>query len=178
MAAMDTPSPLIDISSLPDVSRAEIDFLDTSFFNSGQLPIPQLPTPAWVRQQGSRRGARVVKFEHLNLAVKLGPSSYLRVEEAQTMRAIWQLFRHDEVPVPEVFGWRKYENWTFIYMSLVRGPTLREAWPSLTEGDKELISGELSRIVAALRRINQGSPSRFIGTFLIPCLRLLFVSKL
>jgi hypothetical protein len=169
MAAKGTRRPLIHIPSLPDISRAEIDFHDTSFFSSSQLPFPQLPTPASILAQCPDHGANVIKFEHLNLAVKVGDSSYLRLEEAQTMRAIRQAFPHNDVPVPEVFGWRKYEDQTFIYMSLIRGQTLREAWSYLTEEDKESICGELSCVVAALRRITQGSSGLFIGTFLNSC---------
>ncbi|POR35336.1 Phosphotransferase enzyme family protein [Tolypocladium paradoxum] len=162
MAAQDTHRPLIDISSLPDISKAEMDFHDSSFFRCNARP--QLPTPTAILQQFPDRGATVVKFEHLNLAVKYGHSSYPRLEEAQTMRAIRQAFPHDDIPVPEVFGWRKHGDLNFIYMSLIRGKTLREAWPSLTEGDKMSISSELRRIVAALRRATQGSSERFIGS--------------
>lgn len=169
MAAPGTRYPLIYIFSLPDNSKAETDFHDTSFFNSGQLPVPQLPTPAEIRQQYLDRGARVIKFEHLNLIVKIGHPSQVRLEEAQTMRAIRQAFPHHDVPVPEVFGWRTYQDQHFIYMSLLRGPTLRDEWPSLTETDKLSICGELSCIVEALRRITQASPDRFIGTSPSPC---------
>lgn len=164
MAPKGSQRPRIDISSLPDSSEVEIDFHDTSFFQLSPDPFPQLPTPASILEQWPDHGGGVIKFEHLNLAVKLGDSSYLRLEEAQTMRAIRQAFPHHDVPVPEVFGWRKYGDQNFIYMSLVRGQTLREAWQSLTEADKESICGELSRIVAALRQITQDSPNRFIGT--------------
>jgi hypothetical protein len=170
MAAKGTHLPLIHVSSLPDISKAEIDFHDTAFFRSSLRPFPQLPTPASILQQCPDHGASVVKFEHLDLAVKVGDSSYLRLEEAQTMRAIRHAFPNNDVPVPEVFGWRKYEDQTFIYMSLVRGQTLREAWPCLTGADKKSICGELNHVVAALRQITQGSSSRFIGTFLNSCL--------
>ncbi|POR30952.1 Phosphotransferase enzyme family protein [Tolypocladium paradoxum] len=166
MAANGTHQPRIDISCLPDVSEPEMDFHDTSFFRSNlhNCPVPQLPTPASILEQYPNGGAYVAKFEHLNLAVKFGQSSYLRLEEAQAMRAMRQIFPNNEVPVPEVFGWRKHGDQTFIYMSLIRGPTLREAWPSLTEADKKAICGELRCIVAALRQITQGSSNRFIGS--------------
>lgn len=102
-----------------------------------------------------------MKFEHLSLAVKFGDSSYLRLEEAQTMRAIRQVFVNSEVPVPEVFGWRKHGDQNFIYMSLIPGQTLREAWPTLTKKDKTLIRGDLSRIVRELRQVGQGSSGCF-----------------
>ena len=164
MAARGTHRPVIHISSLPNLSRAEIELHETSFFSSSQLPFPQLPTPASVLEQCPDQGACVVKFEHLNLAVKIGDPSYLRLEEAQTMRAIRQAFPDNDVSVPGGFGWKKYEGQTFIYMSLIRGQTLREAWSSLTGADKKSICDELSGIVAALREITQGSCGRFIGT--------------
>lgn len=178
MTGKGTCCPLIDISSLPDISRTEVDFHETSFFNSSQRPFPQLPTPASILQQYPNHGAGVIKYEHLNLAVKIGDSSYLRLEEAQTMRAIRDAFPHDVLPVPEVFGWRKYEDQTFIHMSLIYGPTLREVWPTLTEADKESICGELSGVIAALRRITQGSSSPFIGTAISPCSAVLPIESL
>lgn len=141
-----------------------MDFRDTSFFRSGD-PSLQLPSPAAIFQQFPDKGACVVKFEHLNLAVKIGHCSYMRLEEAQTMRAVRQVFANNEVPVPEVFGWRKYGDLNFIYMSLIPGQTLREAWPTLFEADKTLICSDLSRIVRELRRVSQGtSGKRFIGS--------------
>lgn len=113
----------IDIASLPDISEAEMDFRDTSFFRSGD-PSLQLPSPAAILQQFPDKGACVVKFEHLNHAVKIGHFSYLRLEEAQTMRALRQIFANNEVPVPEVFGWRKHGDLNFIYMSLIPGTNI------------------------------------------------------
>ncbi|RSL82348.1 hypothetical protein CDV31_016943 [Fusarium ambrosium] len=156
--------PYIDISSLPDVSKPEVDFHDTSFFQSESDTCPQLPTPAWILKQWQNQGSGVITIDHLNLAIKFGDSSYLRLEEAQTMRAIRQAFPQSDLPVPEVFGWRKYGDQHFIYMSLIRGKTLREAWKSLTRADKESICDELSRIVIALRQITHTSPQRFIGS--------------
>ncbi len=83
--------------------------------------------------------------------------------EAKTLRAIKQAFPANEVPVPELFGWRSVGNKNFIYMSLVPGKTLQEIWASLTTADKASIRDQLGRIVAALQRATQGSPDRFIG---------------
>jgi hypothetical protein len=164
MAAKGDDQPLIDISSLPDISKAEADFHDTSFFQCDpSLPLPQLPTPASLFQESPDRGYGVIRNERLKLAVKYGSPDDVRLEEAQSMRAIRQAFPHNDVPVPEVFGWRKQERRTFIYMSLIGGPTLRQVWSSLTDADKESICCELSRIVTALRRVSQGSSDRFIG---------------
>ncbi|KAI1312840.1 kinase-like domain-containing protein [Xylaria venustula] len=156
--------PVIDISSLPDISRDEYDFHDTSFFQSQAGRTVQLPSPTEVlqRHSGLRRG--VVTYEDLNLVVKFNSSHFLRREEAQTLRAIKQAFPEGEVPVPEVFGWRVYDGCTFLYMSIVVGKTLREAWPLLTKDDKSAIATELGHIVKALRRVSPDPSGPFIGS--------------
>jgi hypothetical protein len=63
------------------------------------------------------------------------------------MRAFRQVFANTGVPVPEVFGSIKYGDLNFIYMSLILGQTLRQAWPALTEEDKTMIRDDLSRVV-------------------------------
>lgn len=121
----------IHLSSLPDISNPEMDFYETSFFRpasstSPSGPSPQLPPPSLVLETGKGRGSRVVKFEHLNFVVKFGPPSKVKLEEAQAMWAIGHLFPAKEVPVPELFGWRVDQGQNFIYMSLIKGPTLGE----------------------------------------------------
>lgn len=160
-----TDASAIDISLLPDISRPEMTFYETAFFRSAAStsPVRQLPTPAAGRREAHIRGLRTVKFEELNLVVKFGDSSRVRLEEAQAMRAISQPFPDNEVPVPELSGWRVDDGQNFIYMSLIRGPTLRESWPLLARVEKESIYDQLSGMVAALRRIQQHSPDPFIG---------------
>lgn len=97
-----------------------MDFHDTSFFESNGPSLPQLPTPE-ILQQHPDLSDGVVKFEHLNLVVKAGYADYLRLEEAQTMQALRQAFPDNEVPVPEVFGWKTSGEQVFIYMSLIYG---------------------------------------------------------
>jgi hypothetical protein len=153
---------VVEISSLPDISQAEMDFLDASFFKpDGASPLPRLPTPAEMLQQypNNLEGA-VLKYESLNLAVKVGQVSCVKLEEAQAMIAIRQLFPSGEVPVPEVFGWRWQDDTNHIYMSLVPGEMLGRAWPSLTEAEKVSIYGELSQIVTALRHVKQSMSLR------------------
>ena len=106
MAAVNSRAPYIDISSLPDISQPEYDFLDSSFFQDDATR--QLPTPAFIFDHRPYGGRGVEKFEELGLAVKYGPSDYLRLEEAQTLYAIRKAFPNAEIPVPEVFGWRTH----------------------------------------------------------------------
>ena len=112
----------------------------------------------------------VVRFEDMNLVVKLGDPSRVRLEEALALKAVKQAFPGNEVPVPELFGWRVADNVNFIYMSYVPGLTLRDSWPSLTFAEKESICSQLSGIVDNLRRVKQSTPTPFIGmtSFLKP----------
>lgn len=161
MVVISSRHPHIDMICLPDISQSEMDFHDSSFFR--QNPSRHLPTPAFILERQSKLGSGIVKFEDMDMVVKYGPSSYLRLEEAQTMHALMRAFPEAEVPVPEVFGWRTYRDYNFIYMSLIKGPTLRQAWPSLTKPDKEAISAEVSCIIAALQRMTGNSPKALIG---------------
>ncbi len=155
--------PVIDISSLPDISRDEYEFHDTSFFQSQAGRTVHLPSPTEVLRDHPNLSDGVAIYENLNLVVKFNDSRFLRREEAQALRAIRQAFPEGEVPVPEVFGWRVCRHRTFLYMSLIVGKTLREAWPLLTQDDKSAISTELSHIVTALRWVSPTPSGPFIG---------------
>lgn len=81
--------PVIDIPSLPDISKAEVVFPETSFFKSDDSSeTTRLPTPAEIHRQYPKLDFGVAKFESLNLAVKVAHKSRLRLEEAQAMVAI------------------------------------------------------------------------------------------
>lgn len=164
MAAVTSEQPCISQSMLADISQNEMTFYDTSFFNHDPESSRQLPTPASVLERSRNGGRSVVKYDDLQLVVKFGPFDYSPLEEAQTMRAIRQAFPHGEVPVPEVFGWRKHEGLNFIYMSLVEGRTMRQAWPSLNEAEKETLCADLGRIVACLQRLTHDLRGIMIGT--------------
>ncbi|WPH01061.1 Hypothetical protein R9X50_00389600 [Acrodontium crateriforme] len=129
MAESCAKHPRIDISRLPDISQAEMDFLDTSFFQHDFSR--QLPSPESILHQFPK----------------------LRAGKKQPMRAIKDAFPQNKVPVPELFGWRRYRDRNFIYMSLIEGKTLHVAWPILTETEKRSISARLSRIIVDLHQI-------------------------
>ncbi|EKJ69158.1 hypothetical protein NXS19_006686 [Fusarium pseudograminearum] len=147
----------IDVSALPDITQPEMDFLDSSFFQTrdSTQARPQLPTPASLFEEYGNRGADVITIEELNLAIKTNLQAYLNLEEAQTLWAIRKVFPNGEVPVPELFGWRKHGDRVFIYMSLVPGETLRQAWQSLTEHDKASLQNQLKDIIGTLRTLKQ-----------------------
>ena len=157
---------VMDRSSLPDISLNELDFHDTTFFRTpvGAVAAPaKLPTPAAVRDEWQRQDRPyVVKVMHMNLVVKFGAPHNVRLEEAQTMRAIRQLFPENEVPVPELFGWRVDQGQNFLYMSLVQGSVLFDTWVSLIQAEKLSIRDHLGGIVAALRRIQQDPSDLFV----------------
>jgi hypothetical protein len=96
-------NPSISRNGLPDISKAERDFVESSFFKP---PDRTLPTPAHVKSLDTTKQG-IVMFPGMQLVVKFGPR--VTVEEAVTMWAITKLFDH-QIPVPELFGWRSFQN--------------------------------------------------------------------
>ncbi|PPJ51969.1 hypothetical protein CBER1_10085 [Cercospora berteroae] len=168
MTRRDSQPPRIRKIDLPDASQHNVTFYESSFFKqhdgfSSQQA--ELPTPQEVLARSRDGIGGVVKFEFLGLAVKSGPSDVLNFEEAQAMMAIRRAYSHGEVPVPEVFGWKTHETRRFIYMSLIEGKTLREAWDDLSTADKKEICAQLSKVVSLLRSIEQDPAERqYIGS--------------
>jgi hypothetical protein len=149
---------LICPSWLPDTSKSEMDFLESSFFKSSHH---KLPSPAEVRALGSAgRGRTIVRFEEMNLLVKYGEK--INVDEAVCMWAIKKVLGN-EVPVPEVYGWRVVEGHVFIYMELIQGETMKERWDSLSNSDRVAVCGHLHQIFASLRQVQQKPDDTFIG---------------
>jgi hypothetical protein len=102
-----------------------------------------------------------VTFEDLGLFVKCGTN--VRISEAQCLYALSHLLK-DHVPVPEVYGWRKYGDQIFIYMGNIQGQTLEKAWNKLEVDDRVSISRELKTIFNNLRRLEQDPADPFVGT--------------
>lgn len=154
---------LIDPSWLPVMTQPEVDFLDSSFFKihgSDQ----RLPAPADVRilSGDSTEHPRPlpVTFENLGLIVKFG--RHVTVYEAQCLLVIRRLFG-DDVPVPEVYGWRIDDDMVFIYMQLVQGQALIDPWDSLGTLDKTVVCDQLREIVTSLRSVGQDPDDTFVG---------------
>lgn len=63
----------LHISALPDISKAKMDFPNTSFFQGTGPSLPELPCPSTILALDPRNQIGVVKMEELNLAVKVGP---------------------------------------------------------------------------------------------------------
>ena len=105
-------APSVCPSWLPDTSKVEMDFLESSFFKSGDK---KLPSPSEVRARcRDERSRTITKFEEMNLLVKYGPRMNIK-------KALG-----NEVPVPEAYGWRVAEGHVFVYMELIQGEIMKE----------------------------------------------------
>ena len=147
---------VVDENILPSVANET--FEQTSFFRwyHGKA----LPTPQEVRNRAATCGHNLskirrpdpVRFPELKLLVKWG--SDVTVAEGQ---CIWFLRERcgDEVPVPEIYGWRSDGDVTFLYMELVHGDTLETRWPTLATCDREEICRQLQDMVKCLRRLKR-----------------------
>ncbi|OBT42937.1 hypothetical protein VE00_07301 [Pseudogymnoascus sp. WSF 3629] len=157
-------NPRIHAAGLPDGQKPEIDVLESSFFKDNG-PNPCFPTPEEVRALLSANQNKdqppPVRFEHLNLLVKWGP--YVTVSEAQSLWLIKRILG-DEVPVPELYGWRVDGRDVFIYMEYIQGEMLKDRWDSLTDADKTLVCDHLRQIITSLRQVEQDPDDTFIGT--------------
>lgn len=144
----------------PHAMRTEMEYHDSTYFTSQQQA--RLPTPAEVIALGHvRRGrAFVASLESRGLFVKYGPD--VRVEEALSMRALRSLLG-SKVPIPEIFGWRRDQKETFIYMQLMPGPNLEERWDTINENDKVAVTDQLHDIMKSLRSVKQCSQAPLIG---------------
>lgn len=153
--------PRISLSWLPSATKLEIDFLESSFFQNHD-PHKDLPAPQEVRALSKKPGPQPdpVRFEELGLIVKFGP--HVTVEEALCIWAIRSVL-HDEVPVPELYGWRVDGREVFIYMELVRGDTLMDRWDALDNDDKTSICNQLMKITTSFRRLEQDPEDIFVG---------------
>ncbi|TGO64614.1 hypothetical protein BCON_0006g00160 [Botryotinia convoluta] len=156
-------NPKIRASDLPDGTESSTDFLDSSFFQDycGQC----LPTPAEVLALSGNGQTKPqpppVIFEHLNLLVKFG--RYVTVAEAQ---CLWIIKKDlgDEIPVPEIYGWRVDVDYVFIYMDLIRGVTLKHQWDFMDGSDKISVCEQLRKIISSLRSVEQDPQDLFIGS--------------
>lgn len=147
---------------LPNRDVQSMDFRESGFFriHRGQ----SLPSPAEVRARlkYSTPRPKLVSFPLLGLMVKYGLS--VDIAEAQNLWAIQKLLKQ-EVPTPELYGWRIDDDEVFIYMQLVDGDILHDRWDSLTTAEKSDICEQLRLIVARLRTVQQDPTDPFIGLF-------------
>jgi len=158
----------ISPTSLP--SDDDVVFPGSAFFRDHGAHA-ELPTPAMVREESIRpknlsgcwaHKPWAVPFFSMKLLVKYGSS--LSIAEGQCLWAIRKALGQD-IPVPEVYGWRRDGNEVFIYMQLIEGQTLEDIWDKLAQTDRALIRRQLRHIVTSLRSLRQASGDPFIGKF-------------
>lgn len=140
-------------------------FRDSSYFkeNAGDLPSPEEVRQKATEIHGTCSTSQrppPIRFEDRQLIVKYG--SAITVAEAQ---CLWYFNRHmkDRVPTPELFGWCCDKGETFIYMQLISGETLEQAWPWISEEEKNTICGQLRGYVEAWRELRQEQEPYCIG---------------
>ena len=160
------PEPGAKVVHLSEIPTGE-NFVvqDSSFFQRGAV---SLPSPDEVRRKNidingaDAAGSRPppVPFEELGLIVKYG--SDITTAEGQ---CLWYFNKcvKEEVPTPELFGWRRDNGETFIYMQLIHGRTMEEAWPSLGQEERDSICKELRGYVKAWQGLRQEAEPYFIG---------------
>ena len=123
-----TASPQVLFKDLLDASQLQMAFHDPMWFKTHGLT-RSFPTPSQVRAQCSVSGLSnfrlVAKFEEL------------------------------QVPVPEVYGWIVDCQQVFLYMQLIRGPTLLERWGTMSYYDKRMVCSHLQFIIHSLRQTKQ-----------------------
>jgi hypothetical protein len=76
--------------------------------------------------------------------------------------------RAGEVPVPEVFGWRRDAETgeRFVYVDLPRGEVLAQRWAGMSQTEREEVCAQLKGWVGAWRRLRLGGVG-FVGEFLL-----------
>ena len=156
------------------------DVKDSQFFKK----FTKLPSPEEVRSQakaqhlagvcpdnrktfsmtGFNYRTPPVIFEDLGLFVKWG--GIVRTSEGQCLYALGQLLK-DDVPIPEIYGWRVDGGETFLYMEYLHGQTLKQVWDKLEPDDRVSICCELRTIFNNIRRLQQKPGESFIGTGLL-----------
>jgi hypothetical protein len=160
-----TFSNILHLSTLP--SDESIIFKESSFFKHHAA----LPSPDEVRQVVNSNSplsphdpniAVLVPFPALSLMVKF--SRYTTIAEGQCLWAIRRVLK-TALPVPEVYGWRRDGESTFIYMELIEGITLEKRWDNLSAREREEICEELSRMVNAMRCVEQSPDESFVGEY-------------
>lgn len=150
------------IPPVPDRTKREMGFLDSTFFKT---PGQQLPTPAQVRALSKDVSTKAqptpVIFKNPNIFVKFGP--HVTVDEAQCLWKMRQTFQ-GAVPVPEVFGWHvDDEDYVFIYMEIIEGQMLLDGLDDIQSTDREVMRNQLREIVGYLRQLKPRS-DKYIGT--------------
>ncbi|KAK5657184.1 hypothetical protein OQA88_3242 [Cercophora sp. LCS_1] len=144
----------------PPQPDENVIFRNSSYFENNTSQT-SLPRPAVIRDhatflssnlQANTEGITHVPIRSQRLLVKYGTK--VSIAEATCLVRLRHLLG-TRVPLPEVFGWCRDGNETFIYMELPDGMNLSEAWAFLTDGQKMDISNQIRDMVAAWRDLEQ-----------------------
>lgn len=164
--------------------------------SSSSLPSPS-PSPS-SSGGAAEEAATLVPFPRLGLLVRYGGESAVPPAEGKALLLVRRALSaggrgggdgggdHDDVPVPEVFGWRRdcdaisgvVER--FVYMSLPKATaasdgtaagagdgvvTLQARWAGMREEERTRVCGQLREVVAGgWRRLRQSGTVGFVGT--------------
>jgi hypothetical protein len=134
---------------------------DSAFFSNWAGP-DDLPSPDEVWSHSDvlhRHAATVVRFTHLNLIVKYGPT--VRVAEGQ---ALWVVENFTDVRAPTVYGWFQDGDEMFLYMSLVDGIKLDRRWAEMSEMEKLDVSRQLNCMLVSLHAVQSPRDETYIGS--------------
>ncbi|KAK6508999.1 hypothetical protein TWF481_003765 [Arthrobotrys musiformis] len=148
-----------------DFPAAEnVDFLETAFFRADKSR--KLPTPSEVRSRAPDSGTYrpfLIWFTEngMNLVVKWG--DYITIAEGQVY---WMLKKKlkEEIPTPEIYGWRTQGGQVFLYLECTDGLQLEEVYGQLDHSDKMELAGQIKKFKAALGRLYQDPQERFLGS--------------
>ncbi|ORY09386.1 phosphotransferase enzyme family protein [Clohesyomyces aquaticus] len=165
------------ISSLSVPLDENFDVCSSSFFQR----FKQLPSPDEVRSHardqylagtnwGNNR-RRVVTgynarpapsvFKSMGVFVKWG--SDMRIAEGQTLYAIRHHLKKKTITVPEIYGWRTDQGEVFLYMEVISGRTLEQAWQEMDASNRLRICSELRTSFDDLRKFQKSAVGKYIG---------------
>lgn len=142
---------------LPD--QPDYTVAESSFFHVHEA----LPTLHEVRHQAQLRPGpkkSIAVFPDLKLLVKFGPN--VKIAEALNLQAIRQILG-DDVPTPELYGWRSDGPLVYIYMQLIPGVTLESRWDTLTDEDRAYACSQLRDMLRQIRTARQDGSKAFIS---------------
>ncbi|KAL2217267.1 kinase-like domain-containing protein [Thermoascus aurantiacus ATCC 26904] len=161
---MDPPNTIHELSGpvrltpsmLP--SNPNEDFRDSSFHQQSQLP-----SPDEVRAQAQAQHRAGINPDRRKVLCSESPhwSPPPVVFESLGLFVKWG--GPGGVPVPEIYGWRTDGGEVFLYLQLLRGQTLEQAWEAMGMEDRVRVCQELRTCLSSLRRLEQDPVDPFVG---------------
>ncbi|KAJ3545500.1 hypothetical protein NMY22_g2407 [Coprinellus aureogranulatus] len=107
-----------------------------------------------------RFSQRVRYYPDLGLVVKYGRRT--TIAEGQ---ALWMIRKYcPEVPVPDVYGWIKEGEETFIYLSYIEGVTLQSRLQEFSDDELDQVVRDLKTFANSWRRLRLPEGEEFIGS--------------